>query len=50
MLGCDELLNVRVIDPKDAHLCAATVAAAGDGLTNCVEDAHEADRTGRLGL
>ena len=41
----DELENVRVIHPKDAHICSPASPPLFDRLGSCIEDAHEGDRT-----
>src|SRR4030042_3205388 len=41
----DELENVRVIHPKDAHICSPASPPLFDRFGSCIEDAHEGDRT-----
>ena len=42
-LGCDELLDVRVVHPQDTHLGAPAMPCGRDGLTDGIEDTHETD-------
>src|SRR6185312_11611687 len=41
LLRLDELLDVRVVDPHDAHLRSAAMAAAGRAQAHLVEYPHE---------
>ena len=44
LLGLDELQNIGMIDPKDAHVRAPAPASLLDHISGRIEDAHEGDR------
>ena len=47
LLQRDEVENVRMVDPQDAHIGPASGSPLFDDIGGHVEDAHERDRAGR---